>query len=75
MKRKMFAVMAAVLPTFSVAPFVLADADAAKKYLQTAKEEAANSDLDKAGNDIMLAETELDGVDAAAKDPIAKEIE
>ncbi len=51
-----------------------ADADSAKKYLQSAKDEVANNDLDKANNDIMLAETELDGVDAAAKDPIAKDI-
>jgi hypothetical protein len=66
------ATAAALLLTRSTS--VHADADSAKKYLKDAQTAFDNSDPKTAGDNLSLAETELDGVADADKAPIAADI-
>ncbi len=74
MNRRTVCVCVFVAASFTARRLLLADADSAKKYLAQAKTDVANNDANAAGNDIQLAEAELDGVADADRAPIAKEL-
>lgn len=57
------------------APVVLADVETAKGYVKEAKEAVDSRSYEDAAKKLELAEVELDGVDAAAREPIQKSID
>ena len=57
-----------------VSPVLARDADAAKGYVKEAQGLVESRDFEGAAKKIELAEAELDGVDASAKEAITKSI-
>jgi hypothetical protein len=74
MTRRKFRALAFVGASLFTVGLVRADADSANKYLKEAQANVDNNDLNAASTSLQLAETELDGVDDAAKQPISKQI-
>ena len=73
-KGRMLGWAVAVLSCVAMSQRAFADADGAKKDIAQAQTEISNNDYKSASDNLDLATAELDGVDAAAKADLAKQI-